>query len=341
MNISSEEAYRRAVDALGDRMREVLLRVPAELQGQVNEIRLRQDRPLMLDCRGRKIFLNDRPLRPVFLPDDSCITVREEDLELAFRRLCDYSVHSHQDQIRAGYITIAGGHRAGICGTAVTENGRVTAVRGVTGINLRICRAIPGAADELLRRADPRRTRGIVLAGPPASGKTTILRDLAQQLSGGSRQLPVNVAVIDEKGEISGGIADSSRIGMCCDVFQCYPKGEGILQAVRNMAPEVILCDEVGSCAELASLEEGFNAGVHVVASVHARDLHDLKTRPVIRRMLESGSFETVVLLRGGVHVGEIETVVQVEDKSDENGGHDLRFRELGAGRMPEIHAAG
>ena len=96
MNISSEEAYRRAVDALGDRMREVLLRVPAELQGQVNEIRLRQDRPLMLDCRGRKIFLNDRPLRPVFLPDDSCITVREEDLELAFRRLCDYSVHSHQ-----------------------------------------------------------------------------------------------------------------------------------------------------------------------------------------------------------------------------------------------------
>lgn len=341
MDNRQENAFRRAVDALGDRMREVLMRIPVELQGQVNEIRLRQDCPLMLDCRGRKIFLNDHPLRPVFLPDESCITVRAEDLELAFRRLCEYSVHSHQNQIRSGYLTIEGGHRAGICGTAIADQGSVTAVRNVTAINLRISRAIPGAADELLRRVDPRKTRGLILAGPPASGKTTILRDLARQLSGGSRQLPVNVSVIDEKGEISGGQTAGGMLGMCCDVFQGYPKGEGILQAVRNMAPEVILCDEIGCRTELESLEEGFNAGVHVVASVHARDIHDLKTRPVVRQMLQSGSFETVVLLKGGIHVGQIDAVYQVEDSPNENGGHDFHLCELGAGRISEIHAAG
>ena len=168
-NYHPEEPFQQAVNALSDRLRDVLVRFPYELQGQVNEIRLRRDRPLQLDCRGRRIFLNDRPLRPVFLPDDSCIKATGDDLEQTFRRLCEYSIHSHQDQIREGYLTLRGGHRAGICGTAVTENGTLTAVRGVSSINLRISRDIPGAADELLRRVDMADSGGILVAGPPAS----------------------------------------------------------------------------------------------------------------------------------------------------------------------------
>lgn len=338
-----EDAFQQVAHTLSDRIRDIMLRLPYALQGQVNEIRLRRDKPLMLDCRGRKIFLNDQPLRPVFLPDDTCIKTDAEDLEQTFRRLCEYSVHSFQEQVRAGYLTLPGGHRAGICGTAVTENGQVTAVRGINSIVLRISHCVNGAANDFLVHADPRTTRGILLAGPPASGKTTILRDLARQLTSGTSQLPVNVAIVDEKGEIAGDRMndDRLRIGMCCDILNGYPKGEGILQAIRNLAPEVVLCDEVGSEQELEALEAGFHAGVHVVASVHAHDCHDLTHRRVIRRMLSGGGFEKVILLRGGVHVGQIAEVYRVEEQINESGGADFCLCKLSDDRIPENHSVG
>ena len=113
------------------------------------------------------------------------------------------------------------------------------------------------------------------------------------------------------------------------------------MQAIRNLAPEVILCDEVGTTEELAALEEGFNAGVRIVATVHAKDMHDLNTRPVIRRMLLSGCFEQVVLLRSGVRVGEIAAVYRVEEQTNEDSGTSYRLIECNNDRVSEVCTAG
>ena len=87
-----------------------------------------------------------------------------------------------QHEIRQGFVTMASGHRVGVCGTAVYEENRVSGIRDISSLNIRIAREVYGAADELLRELD-KEISGLLIAGPPSSGKSTILRDLARQLS--------------------------------------------------------------------------------------------------------------------------------------------------------------
>ena len=92
------------------------------------------------------------------------------------------SAYSMQEMTRCGFVTLPGGHRLGICGTAVVQNGTITALREPSSLNLRIARQPNGIADRL-RDALWARPQSVLLCGAPGSGKTTLLRDLIRQLS--------------------------------------------------------------------------------------------------------------------------------------------------------------
>ena len=66
----------------------------------------------------------------------------EQLLELASRA----SVHAVLPQLRRGYLTLAGGHRLGLCGTAALEDGEVRTLRRLSSASLRVARQISGAA---------------------------------------------------------------------------------------------------------------------------------------------------------------------------------------------------
>ena len=51
--------------------------------------------------------------------------VTKEDIEDTFQIICKYSVHSFMDDIKKGFITLRGGHRIGIVGKVIIENGQV------------------------------------------------------------------------------------------------------------------------------------------------------------------------------------------------------------------------
>ncbi len=302
-----------AVSRLCPKFQRILHGISPVEKRRISEIRLRAGRPVALTTPNGPLFLRlDGGLQPT--PAGPLIIAEPEDLQESFRILCDYSVHSHQNEIRNGFLPLPGGHRAGLCGTAVYTGGELSGLRDISSINLRIAREINGAAAPLLQGLDFTACGGVLLAGPPSSGKTTILRDLAMQLATGTlHRPPLRVAVIDERGELAGtyqGI-NQNNIGICCDVLDGYTKAEGILQAIRGLSPQVIICDELGSVGDYESVRSGVNAGVRIIASVHAGNVREAAENRRVALLLKTGAFSHMAVLRG---VGEIAGIYRVED---------------------------
>ncbi len=281
---------------------------------RIREIRMRCCRPVaVITDRGTEFVLPSGRLTQVY----SDLTVRTDgrEIEEIFRRLCGYSVHSFKDSINKGYITLSGGHRAGVAGTAVCENGKITAVRDICAVNLRIAREIKGAANEIYKSEFLDGLKSVIIAGPPSSGKTTVLRDLVRCLSGADRGEVYKTFVCDERGEIAACISgiEQNDMGINSDIVTSYPKAEGIMIGLRSFSPDIIVCDEIATEEEMVAVESGVNCGVCFALSIHARDERELKTKPILRRLLLTGAFEKVILLSGR-QVGKTEKIFSAGD---------------------------
>lgn len=276
-----------------------LTQIPATVQTEVQEIRLRIGRAMHVSLRsGERVVTRTGQLAA---EPAAGVTVTRELLDIVFRNVCTHSLHACQNAIRQGFVTIAGGCRVGLCGSAVMQNGAIDNVRAVSGLNIRIASARVGCAEKLSRQIGG--SGGVLLCGAPGSGKTTLLRDLARILGADTR-----VCVMDERREIAAVQNGSPQfdLGAQTDVFDGYPKAEGIAIAVRVMAPEVLICDELGGAAEAEALLHSLHTGVRLIASAHAESIAAVCQRPHIRRLIEAGAFGTAVLLGSGTACGQV-----------------------------------
>ena len=323
-NTEKEINFNSAAAWLGKEVLSMLSCVSNETRFCAQEIRLRAGSPLCIVTPTNTYFL-DKDLRETTHYDGHCMKTSQDMVQGAFNSICAYSVHSHQQEPENGYITVKGGHRAGICGTAVIRDGKVTGVRNITSINMRIAREVLGASREITEKCFVKGVTGLLVAGAPSSGKTTVLRDLARVLS--SEPHTLKTAVVDERGEI-GGIYRGERctnLGLCCDLLDAYPKPVGIHIAVRVLSPDLIIFDEAGTVEECRAISEGTSSGVTFISSVHAGSFEELVRRKQVRLLLETGAFETVVLLKGRQTPGKIKAVYSAEEvlKGEAFGGAD------------------
>lgn len=326
-NSGNVARFGQAARCLAPRLSDMVLSLPEDERERITEIRLRSHAPVVLTSRDGSRFLYGSRLSAVYSP--SAVRVSPQEIAETFRRICGYSVHSHQSSINAGYITVEGGHRAGVCGTAYCEASKICAVRDISSINLRIAREIKGAANGIFNALFSSGVPGVIIAGAPSSGKTTVLRDLARQLSGEQRGLFRRTAICDERGELAAvcrGIP-ANDVGINTDVLSSYPKSEAVMIALRSFSPQVIICDEIGSVDELEAIEAGMNSGVSFIVSVHASSRRELTERRQIRDLLKTGAFSFVVLLCAD---GGEEKIFTAKELCDEicggaSGGGDLR----------------
>ena len=234
------------------------------------------------------------------------------------RILTEYSIHSYQREINAGFITVQGGHRAGIAGSCVYENGRILSVNDISSVTLRIARQVKGAAENLVRTLYSGGVCSTLIAGAPASGKTTLLKDIARCLGSGLTGSFVKLSLIDERGEIAAVYrgAPQNDVGITTDVFDGYQKGEGMLIAIRSMSPRALILDEIAGEEDAASVRQGLNAGAAVIATVHAASLDELYRKTHVRTLIAEGAFQKIVILRGADAPCEVAQIAEPKELS-------------------------
>ncbi|MGN0478365.1 MAG: stage III sporulation protein AA [Hominenteromicrobium sp.] len=320
--------FEKAVQYLG-RFAPILQKIPQDIRVRVFDIRISVGKPVMLCCGEKIRFLrSDGSVSDYFSPGN--VLASREDVEEIFIRLCGYSVYSHMDEIRQGFVSADRCLRVGIGGTAVLEKGGIKTVRDVTSLSVRIPREIRGCSEGIIRSGVNFR-RGVLIAGAPSSGKTTLLRDIARYIGTAGHR----TVVLDERFEL---FSDGFDLGACTDVLQGYPKRDGFSHAIRCLSPEYILCDELGE-DDAAAVHAAAFSGVSLIASVHAGSVQELCGRPLCREMLELGAFETVVLLRGRGSPAQAEQILRAGDLLANSGcdyARDLRPDR----RVIGIHAA-
>ena len=124
------------LEYLPEKIRNVL-KTEAEDFNQLEEIRLRCGQHIILKLNtGDKIIRN---------------TITTEDILSTVQLFCENSVYSYQNQIANGFITINGGHRVGISGSCVMEDGKVKNINYIYSLNIRIAKEIKGSSNKILK----------------------------------------------------------------------------------------------------------------------------------------------------------------------------------------------
>lgn len=287
------------------------IRLPLEnLQNaKIFEIRLRKNSPVVIVTQqGSSFITKSGRLTQIF--SDQCLVAAEYEINDTLNKCCGYSLHSYSKDIVNGFVTLSCGARIGVCGTAVYENGIVKSVKDISCLNIRIPRTVKGASDELIKSAFSEGLTNLMIIGPPSSGKTTVIKDLAYQLSDGRLGKYYKVCVIDERFEISG---DRNSLGPNTDIIKGFAKKTAVSMAVRTMSPDVIICDEVALDGETDEIVYGINCGVKFVITAHANEA-DIFKRSDLLNLCKKGNFSKIAFLSGADSPGKIKRVVEFDE---------------------------
>lgn len=233
----------------------------------ITEIRLRVQAPMIINTTEGEYICKD------YIPN-------EQDMELIFNQITNFSAYAYEKELRQGYFTIPGGHRVGLAGEAVIKDGYFTGLKNIRFLNFRICHRIEKfGIDIVLKMVSKQTIKNTLIISRPGYGKTTLLRNLVKYIS--DNQPGTSITVIDERCEISGAYLGVPQInlGIRTDVLCGVEKQNGILMAVRSMAPKIIAVDEIGGKEDVLALMNAIYCGVKIIATIHGDCLEDVKKR--------------------------------------------------------------
>ena len=263
----------------------------SKIAEELQEIRMRAERPIILKLREKDLILQ--------------YNITQAEILQIVERLCENSIYAYKNQICEGFITVKGGHRIGLTGSCVIENGKIINVKHISSLNFRIAREVLNCSTRVLREVIDIENKSIyntILVAPPGRGKTTMLRDIIRRLSNGIDEINFKgktCGVVDERGEIAAmykGIPQND-VGIRTDIIENVEKNQGIHMLIRTMAPEIIACDEIGSKEDVEAIHYALYSGVKGIFTMHGKNIEDIKNNKQIYELIENREIQKVVFL--------------------------------------------
>ena len=296
----------------------VLHRIPPFLKNNITEIRLRTARPLIIAAGSDDTMIasTGEPIHSI----QGALIVNQIDVAKTLQIISQSSLYALENEIRAGFITIAGGHRVGLAGEAFVENGQIKSMKHISSLTFRIARESKGMSDQLLPWliGPAGKILSTLIISPPRCGKTTMIRDIVRQLSWGVERLGVagmQIGIVDERSEICACRhgCPTMDIGPRTDILDCCPKAQGMLMLIRTMAPQVVVTDELGREEDTLAVMEALNAGVSVIATVHGRTPQEVQRRPYIGKLVTDRYFDLFVTLSDVPGIGTVKEIMAAD----------------------------
>ena len=221
-----------------------------------------------------------------------------------------------EEQIRQGFLTVAGGHRIGVIGKAVLERREIRTIKPIAGLNIRIAHEKKGCSDRILHfLADPAQGEWLstLLVSPPCCGKTTLLRDIVRNISDGCGYMDGRtVGIVDERSEIAAcfqGVPQND-VGMRSDVLDGCSKAEGMMMLIRSMSPRVVAADEIGGKGDLEAIQYAAGCGCSLIAAAHGSSMEELAAKPMFQELFRQQIFRRFVFLSRRRGPGTVERIL-------------------------------
>lgn len=270
---------------------------------EAEEIRLIQGKPIFIRYSDGDYYITQKGVLCREKTDG--IEASKKHIDELLERITKSSLYSVKDEIKNGYITIDGGHRVGVVGTAVTEDDKVGFIRNISAMNIRLATEVVGAADKVIEKVKSDGIKNTLIISPPGCGKTTLLRDIIRNIS----ESGYCVAVADERCEIASMHNGESvfDLGGHTTVLENCPKAYAMKSLLRSMSPDVIATDELGTDMDADAVGDIINSGVSVIATAHGRDIKQLENKDTFRKILPL--FDVIITLSKREGAGTIERV--------------------------------
>ena len=278
--------------------------IPPLQRDRIEEIRIRINRPIEITVNGVPQFLSHH-------------VTTEEAMQL-LNKISHFSLYTLEEELKRGYVTIDGGHRIGLAGKVILENGRVKAIRDISSYNIRIAKERIGISEMLIPYLFEDDWLHTMIIGPPQTGKTTLLRDIARVISSGYPPRgfpPCKVGIVDERSEIAGCVNGIPQLsfGPRVDILDACPKAEGMMMMIRSMSPDVLIVDEIGRNEDAEAIMEAVNAGIKLIMTTHGTKLSEVQKRPSLHSILDQRLFQRYIELSRDNGPG---TITNVKDRS-------------------------